>query len=129
MPVTTFSSLESILEVTTVSYVVGYDNVLTNGIIALCRSYHDRTPVNRIRFWLAGSGDYKLKINLVDGRIWLQDIRFISLTDVNPTIHHDTAMDPYRWTYEEIAQHNQLRQQLIVARSRENVTDWDWKPL
>jgi hypothetical protein len=72
------------------------------------------------------SGNYIFKVELDDGRIWEQQLKFTNPLDANPYIKYNAAGTPTWWLFEEIQSFNNLRQKLIDARAIELVTDWDW---
>jgi hypothetical protein len=120
-----FTSADSTLDITSTD-VMGYDDRHVQFISSHLLTFHNRTPLTRVHFWEILPNEFRYKVDLVDGRVWKQELYFTGSNDIDPLIQH-TSNDSFK--YSEIIEHNDHRQNLINCRADHGMTDWDWKPL
>jgi hypothetical protein len=124
MPTYTFSSDESTLNITSV-IVMGYDDEHVQSITRKIASFHAQIPISRYHFWEIAPNEYRLKVDLMDGRVWRQEVFFAGPTDTDPFVQHTTND---KWKFFEIIRHNDIRQELVNCRAAHGTTNWDWTP-
>lgn len=125
MPTYNFQSAESELTITS-PVVMGFDNEHVQHITRLMQNFHLGTPVIEFHFWEVGPDHYTYKVELVDGREWIQELFFAGPMDEDPQL---TFSPTGLWKASESLRHVDIRLNLIHCKKAHGTTDWKWEPI